>query len=168
MKLSNKEFLRLLMTFFFGVLVTFLVYSMKEEKVEVISDLQPTKEIEYLAPTCATSCPEYSKYYFQNGLLAIAVERIAMTRGAGRIWVVDGKGKLLYRSNEEAQMSYSVDEEKETVTISYASEYDDYAIVPKVITEEEWKIENGEFKLANTNNIDIPNAEAWEDMVLGN
>lgn len=114
-----------------------------------------------LAPMCSYfGCPEYHGFDTDgDGDLESVVEiPIAMTKGAGTIWIIDN-GKIVFKHEGGANIGYKVpcyygerqdDNICNGIFISYTSEYDKLGLNPSVWATEEWRYENGEYILKDT------------------
>lgn len=101
-------------------------------------------------PECDfNGCPEYKAIDTDGDNLyeSVVYKRIAMTKGAGGVWIID-EGKVVFRASG-AQFSYEENEDIPGITVNYVKEFDDTGLNPKTWETEKWIYLGGEYVLAN-------------------
>lgn len=101
-------------------------------------------------PECDfNGCPEYKAIDTDgdNQYESVVYRRIAMTKGAGEVWIID-EGKVVFRVGG-AQFSYEENEDMPGITVSYVKEFDETGLNPKTWVTEKWIYIGGEYVLAD-------------------
>ena len=105
--------------------------------------------IEPELPACDfNGCPAYEAIDTDGdgNLESVVYQKIAMTKGAGTIWIIDDN-EVVFKHGGGAQFGYEELDDGSGLLISYVSEYDETGIEPKTWTREKWVYSSGRYNL---------------------